>query len=414
MIRKALFKTACIVSWLLPLAGIAQQKITLQEAVQTALKNNPLIHANEYQVAYYKEAKKSATDIGKLNATWMHGQYNSLYQDNNVTLTQTIPFPTTLSNQVKLGKEQVIGAQTNLVVVQNEMAFEVKSAYYQLLYQQALKSLLLSQDSLLNDFSKASALRYKTGESNLLAKTTAETQWLEAQNLVMQNNADINISQTKLQTLLKSEAPVEASESLSKRIVPEEIDSASLQSNPQLKSLRQQVAISAQNRRVERSRILPDLSVGYFAQSLTGVQNINGQDQYFPHSKVFQGFDVGLAIPLWIRPHLARARAASFQEEAARKNAEYFKTTLSGNFAQALREVDKNIASITYYENSALKNADLILNQAGKAYKAGEIGYLEYLQALKNAIAIKTNYLSFLNQYNQSVIRLEFLLGKIN
>ena len=60
-----------------------------------------------------------------------------------------------------------------------------------------------------------------------------------------------------------------------------------------------------------------------------------------------------------------------------------------------------------------LKNAELILVQAGKAYRGGEIGYIEYLQSLKNAIAIKSNYLQSLNLYNQSVVKIEFLLGTI-
>jgi outer membrane protein TolC len=37
---------------------------------------------------------------------------------------------------------------------------------------------------------------------------------------------------------------------------------------------------------------------------------------------------------------------------------------------------------------------------------------LEYLQALKTALSIKNNYLQSLTQYNQSIIKLEFLLGK--
>ena len=120
------------------------QQFSLEQAVQTALKNNLGIKSAEQQIEYFKQVKKTGSDIGKLSAVWMHGQYNSLYKDNNLTLSQTIPFPTALSNQIQLGKEQVIGAQQNLMVQQNNLAFEVKSTYYQLLLQGALKKLLLS------------------------------------------------------------------------------------------------------------------------------------------------------------------------------------------------------------------------------------------------------------------------------
>jgi cobalt-zinc-cadmium resistance protein CzcA len=388
------------------------QKLTLEQAVQAALQNNLGIKSAESQIDYFKELKKTGTDIGKLSAVWTHGQFNSVYQDNNLTLQQTIPFPTTLSNQVKLGKEQVAGAQQNLVVQQNNLVYEVKSIYFQLLHQEAQKKLLASQDSLYTDFANASSLRFKTGESNLLEKTTAETQRLEIQNLQRQNLADIEISEARLKALLKSDSTVIAADELKKRVVPAEISAPQIQNNPSLKLMNQEVNTTQQFKRMEKSRIMPDLLVGGFVQSLTGVQNIDGQDVFYSRSKQFTGFQLGLSIPLWIKPNLARASAAAFQEESMRKKAQQYEVTLAGNFEQALRELDKNTATINYYETSALQNAELILSQSRKAFHAGEISYIEYLQSLKISIGIKSNYLQALNQYNQSIVTLEFLLGK--
>ncbi len=386
------------------------QRMTREQVIQATLQNNQSIKSAEYQVEYFKQLKRTGTDIGKLSAIWMHGQYNSIYQDNNLTLTQSLPFPTALGAQVKLGKEQVIGSEKNLLATQNNLVFEVKTAYEQLLYQEALKKLLATQDTIYADFAKASSLRYKTGESNLLEKTTAETQLLEVKNLARQNEADIQISQTRIQALVKSDQPIVAVDILQRQPAPEE--ATTFQQNPQLDFLKQQVVVSGQFKKVERNRVMPDIILGYFNQSLTGIQNINGQDQYFGRDKHFQGFQIGLGIPLWFTPHVARAKAASFQEEASRKNAEYFETTLKGAYEQALQEYDKDLASLNYYETSALQNADLILSQARKAYRGGEIGYIEYLQSLRSALTIKSNYLLSLNLYNQSINKLEFLLGK--
>jgi cobalt-zinc-cadmium resistance protein CzcA len=392
--------------------SFAQPSLSLEQAVQTALQNNPGIKSAEYQVEYFNELKKTSTDVGKLSAMWMHGQYNSIYQDNNVTISQTIPFPTTMSSQFQLGRAQVIGAQKNLQSARNDLVFEVKSVYYQLLYLESLKKLLLSQDSLYSDFANASSMRYSTGESNLLEKTTSETQWMEVKNLERQNGSDILIFQTRLQALLKSESRVVAAESLRKRELPQYLDTGLLAGNPHLNYLHQQVVISEQAKRVERNRILPDISVGYFVQSLTGLQNVNGQDIFFNRSKHFQGVELGLSIPLWIAPQLSKVNAAAIHEDVIRKNAEYYQVTLAGEYAQALQELAKNLSSLEYYESSALQNAALILSQARKAYKGGEINYLEYLQSLKNAIGIKSSYLQVLNQYNQSIVKIDFLFGR--
>src|SRR6267154_1400980 len=237
--------------WLSVSFGVSAQKLSLDQAVQTALKNNLGIKSAEYQIEYFKQLKKTGTEIGKLSAVWMHGQYNSIYQDNNLSLQQTIPFPSALANLVKLGKEQIAGAQQNLIVQQNNLAYEVKSTYLQLLYLEAQKKLLAAQDSLYSDFANAASLRYKTGETNLLEKTTSETQRLEIQNLQRQNLADIEISGARLKALLKSDAIVVAADTLKKRVIPSDLDSSMIQNNPSLKLLNQEVSISQQFKRVE-------------------------------------------------------------------------------------------------------------------------------------------------------------------
>ena len=52
--------------------------------------------------------------------------------------------------------------------------------------------------------------------------------------------------------------------------------------------------------------------------------------------------------------------------------------------------------------------------QSGKSYLAGNIDYVEYVLNLDKALSIKSNYLQTLNDYNQSIIAIDKLLGKLN
>ncbi len=383
------------------------QVLTRNQAVQTALQNNQLIKSAEYEVEYFKQMKKTGSDLGKFAATWMGGQYNSSEKDNNFNLSQSIPFPTAIAAHSKLKKEQLIGSQIKLSIAQNTLVYDVQVAYEQLLYQQAFYKLLQSQDSLYGNFARASSLRYKTGESNLLEKTTAETQLQDVKNQLRQTEADIIILQTKLKTLLKSEERFLPTDQLSKLNYTE----ATEIKNPELSYLNQQVVVNEQNKRVERSGLLPDITVGYFNQSLVGFQNTRGQEIYYDKKSRFQGFELGVSFPLWLGPQVGRLKAAGFQQEASRQHAEYFQTYLTGEIEQAKLEMARNESSLQYYESNALKNADLILTQASKAYRGGEIGYIEFLQSIKNAREIKAGYLLALNHYNLSVLRMDFLQG---
>lgn len=383
------------------------QEMSREEAVQTALKNNDRVKAAEFQTEQARQLKKTQADLGNFSATLMKGQYNTIQQDNNLTLTQSIPFPTTLASQVKLGREQVLGAERNQVVTQNNLVYEVKRTYELLLYHNSLQQLLLSQDSLFTDFVRAASARFKAGEGTLLEKVTAESQSLEIKNRLQQNEADSYILQTRLQVLVKSTDLVAATDDFVKLT----LSAGSVENNPTLLYEMQQTNISKQVMRVERNKFLPNLEVGYFNQTLIGFQNTTGTEDFYDKNKRFQGFLVGVSFPLWIAPQAARSKAAHYQVEAAQKNADYAKATLNQEFEQAQRELKKNAASLSFYETSALQNASLILSQASKAFRAGEIDYIEYLQSLRTAIEIKTNYLMALQQHNLSVIKIEFLTG---
>ncbi|HEX8059965.1 MAG TPA: efflux RND transporter permease subunit, partial [Cyclobacteriaceae bacterium] len=400
---------AVLALMVLSFAASAQTPITVEQAVANALEKNKGIQAASLDVDYYKSLKKTSTDVGKMTATLMKGQYNSYAGDNNITLTQSIPFPTVFGTQRTLGNALIEGGTLKKAATENELAFQVKQVGYHLMYLHEKEKLLVSEDSLFQQLVKATDLRYRTGESRLLEKTAAETQRDEVRNSIALTRSDISIYQQMLQTLTASEVPVTIATPLSKLNLNLSFDTTSLSRNPQLRYLQQQVAIAEDERKVTGAKVMPDIVVGYFNQTLVGTLNNAGEKATM--SNRFSGFMVGLAIPLWISPQVARVKAARVNEEKTQKIFEYSQSLIEGQWQRAVQEFIKNRNSVSYYETSALQNAELILRQSNTAFKGGEIGYTEYWLAVRNAIQIKDNYLSNLNNYNQSIVNLEFLAG---
>ena len=400
---------------LLPAWSNAQtsNSINLQQAIDGALKNNATIKAGNYEIDYSKALRKTSTDIGKTNVSLMLGQYNSIKSDNNISVSQSIPFPTLFGSQNQLNKANIKGSELKLQFTQNELINKVKSVYHYLEYLHAERNLLLGQDSIYSSFANASNSRFKAGENTLLEKTTAETQLMEIKNLLAQNQSNISIYQSQLAALMNSKVPVQIEQ---KQIVKLELslpsDSIAYSQNPYLLYLKQQIEISNKQKKVEAAKVLPEFTLGYFNQSLIGYQNINGTDQYFDASKRFTGFQVGVSIPLWIVPQTAKVKAAGINQKVMESNYEQYQTNVQNQYFQYLQEYLQDKNTLNYYEKNALPNAELIIKQADKGLRSGEIGYVEYLQSIRTALAIKSNHLSSLNQYNQSVIKLEFLLGK--
>lgn len=391
----------------------AQQVLTLQQAVDEALKNNLGIRSSALEVESQRQLKKTSFDLPKTNVSLMYGQYNSYAKkDNNITVTQTIPL-TIFGSKGSLNRALITSSELKKTATENELIFRVKETFYELSYQMAMRDFLHQQDSLYEGSLKAAALRYKTGETSLLEHTTAETQRNEVKNLLARNEADQLIIRSQLKTLLNSaDLPQIVHALVQEELSPDvSLDTASIQANPSMAYMRQQVEVAKSQKKVEAAGAAPDILLGFFSQTLIGVEDTEGSGAIATASDRFTGFQVGLAIPLWFVSHQGKVKAAEYNRQAAESNYQYHQQSLQGQYHQAYQNYLKNRKNLAYYKESAMPNAALILKQSQVAFKNGEIGYVEYLLGVQRAISIKEEYVLSLKEYNQSIIYLEFLSG---
>jgi len=145
---------------------------------------------------------------------------------------------------------------------------------------------------------------------------------------------------------------------------------------------------------------------------MKGEQEVNGVPRSFGPGDRFNGVQAGIAIPLWVAPFASKVKAAKLKEQVASTNAEYYTKSLQGNYQSLIDEFEKYRTSIDYYEKQAIPEANLIIDQSTRAYKAGALDYLDYVLSLGRALTIKQNYLDALNSCNQAIINIEFISGK--
>ncbi len=391
----------------------AQQPVTVEHAVEQAKANNKSIKAVELEKQYQSFIKSSAGYIGKTDFNVMLGQYNSYkWGDNNISVSQTIRNPKNFSAQRSLADELMKSADEKKNLTINEISYKVKQVYYQLHYLQAKEKLLQQQDSIYGQFLKAAALRLKTGETNLLEKTTAETQLNEVRNLDNQNKAEIQSNYYALQQLTGNNNIVITSiDSLEERLFTMLFDTSIVLKNPYLGYLQQQIEVTQKEKEVIAAQRLPDFTLGYFNQTLTGNPlDASGAKLAKPGDR-FMGFNAGIAISLFNKPFRSKIKAANISRQIAENQLAYNTDVLMSQWKQAVEEYRKNKSSVQYYQASALPNANLLLKQSRLGYQEGETGYAEYLLAIRSAIQIRENYLQSLNQLNHAIIHLEYLAG---
>lgn len=388
--------------------------ISLNQALQQAYQNNPLIQASSLNVGAQQALRGTANDIGKTDISTSLGQYNSPYFDQSITIGQRLPAPALIRSQRGLADARITGATAEGRITRQELARRTKAAYYDLLYLRTTRRELLRQDSLLLSVVRAADVRKRTGEGTLLEQTAADVESRQIQTTLVQNRADEQIRLRRLQTLLGSQTLPQITDSMltQRLLVLPPLDSAVLAQNPELALLRQQVTVAEREADVERARLKPDFAVSVTNQSLRGFfAQADGTERYYSAGNRFTFGQVGISIPIVAAPLKARVRAADLNRQRTETSLLARQQSLLGEYDELVQTYRKTIQTLTYYQNSALPQAALIRETANKAYRAGEIGYIELLQNLRTAITIQTGYLSALNDYNQTVINLDYILG---
>jgi len=390
------------------------KKMCLSECIDFAIANNEHIKTARYDIDYQKQFKKASTEIPKTAVVFTQGQFNSAYKyDNSFAISQQIPFPAVFGAHKALGRSYVKGSEYKLAATRADLIYQVNRTYYSLLYHYSIQHLLQKEDSIYESFAKAGQLKFEQGAGSLLEKTTSETKVLEIKNLLLENEADINADKIQLQTLLNSEKQAD--------IMPEELtakplsisaDSANLSLHPHLLYLEQQIIAGRKNKLLELYKIFPDLQFGYFNLSIFGPADF-GEGPYVLTTKDrMQGFTMGLNIPLWFYPQSTKIKAAELKTRVAESDYNYNKDLLEGQFEESYTLYLKYQSSISFYKKSALINSKAIITEALKAYESKEIGYVDYLTVVSNALVIESNYLNVIHQNNMAVLKLQYLLSK--
>ncbi len=383
-----------VLSLVLTLSLTSQAQLTLTQAIERATQQNLTLKTTQFNVQSQQALVKSAWSLPKLSADLLAGQIQNRPFDYTLSAVQSFePFG------VYRSREKVLMQQVNLTqkqqdVQRNDLVFNVKQQYYQLVYLYRLQQLLRAQDTLYQKAVEAATVRYKTGESTQLELVASETNRRETQNRQAVLLREIQTSYMGLQALLYSNEPLQ-------------IDTlVSLQRSSALQEgTNRYVALAEEENRLsrtftdlERAQLKPHWRVGVANQSIEkrlGFTYVSG----------------GLGIPLNTKPQKARIEAARISEQATENQLKAVQFQTEANVKILGETLTKIQNTLLYYEQSALPQADLLLKTTYKQFRLGDIEYVEFFQNTRQAWQIREGYLNQQLQFSQTVIELEKWLG---
>ena len=404
-----LLMMACIAASAQP----AAVRLSLEACLDVALTHNLACQSAEASVNQSRLMEGTTFDMPQTMVSLVQTATDGGGPDNGLKFSQEFDFPTVYAARHKYLKSETELERRKADMTRNDIAQEVCSLYYALLYTREVCAIVAAQDTLYERFCRVAQARYDAGE-------TSRMEWLNARRLRSENKLALEQAQTehvalarRFQTTLNVDYAVEPAEDCLTPIegyVPE--DTVNFSATPEGMVADGRLKVAQRHQSLARQGFIPTLSVGATTQLLIkGFNPYNIERQRFEKGN-FVGFEVGVGVPLFFGSQRAKTRAASQAVKAEelrmandRNRQASELQTLNDDYAAARRAVD-------YYQSTGLPEAEEMMRLSLVSYELGEIGYEEHARHLEATLAVKRTYAEALDKYNQTIVKLKHIKGE--
>ena len=148
---------------------------------------------------------------------------------------------------------------------------------------------------------------------------------------------------------------------------------------------------------IEKRSLLPDFSANYFLGT-----------NWYSNASYYQGFEVGLAVPILFGSQKAKINAAKIGHNSQLLLSENERNALNNRLNELIKDRLKYKQLIDYYNESAKPLSDEILRTSVKSYEKGEIGFFQFINSYETAINIQIGFIENIFQYNSKNLELQY------
>ena len=379
------------------MASVSAQ--SLDDYIQTALKNNPSIKASREVV---KVAKEKINEVKSWSDTGFSvGVYPSTpetrtgSQPVKIGLSQSFPWFGTYAQAAKAQKERVGVDKYNVRLTEKELRYRIAELYYKIYQLQSDVEMLKENKSILEVYEKMAlgALENNKARMSDILRIRAEKNALYAR--INQHIQDLQSARHAFNRLLNRN--IEASVNIPSQLNVTDIlpSNTNVENHPSVAKIKQLQRVYLQQEKWIKKQSLPKFRLG------TDYMPVQPRTDAFPvdNGKDVWMISVGLQIPLFNKSYRSRLK----QTELKRKQAEYQQENqlliLQSAFEQAQADYDNALVNIV----TANKNAADVQTAIDADLKAYETGLLDYdrilrlqLQKIKFQLqAIENTYKAF-------------------
>lgn len=385
--------------------------LTIQQAVESAYNRNAELQQLWAQLKQKQDVWRTETGISAPEISYFKEGIGSgpgdVFDEKRFTISQEIDFPLTTSYRLKGLKEEVKALEYRILSREKEIKAEVKSQYVEVMYALFLQKSRQHQLKLAQDLYNAVYTRFETGEGNGIDLVNAELKLDEAKNDLDQSEWVLHKARYGL--FFAMGLPVEDqnySIQFSDTLAAENIEISQIfalavqEQQPDYVASEHEFTASEYFLKEAKSNILPDIRFNYYKQNFG-----TGYD--------FNGFEVGLKIPIWYPfEQKGKINMAREKQQEIQWKQEEIKLKMKRQIEYAWHNYSVSRSIINRYNLNMKDKASKLQELSLRAYQLGELDLLKLLNAQQTYLSSEERYLTALRDYYLQLVALEVFLEK--
>lgn len=316
-----------------------------------------------------------------------------------ITLSQPLDFPSTRSARREFAEQEFNYAERGIQTTRFELRNQIKYGYLNVLLRQEVVKLLQANLDLLKQIQAKVKRKVEVGEAPRYELIKADTELLAAERDLASAETRIDEAKAMLRGMVGNlPDPFDVEKQLPQLLPLPDVMTLrkEAENNPYLQQLMIAKQSAEAKLNLEQSLRFPGVTL---KSDFTQDPDLNT-------------FRVGmvLPLPLWNKREGQIAQAAAGVQEAT-ANIQLQQQALRKEIESAYQRSVIASNQVRVFETSLLQQSEATLSRAEAAYKFGERGILEYLDAQRVNRDVKRDYLIAKFDYFFSVLQIERFIG---
>jgi outer membrane protein TolC len=407
---------ACVAVPTFSQEGDFPKQAILDEMIQEAWENNPAAQAAEMR---WKAALEKIPQVKALpDPVLSYGHFFKSIetrlgpQRNKLSLSQRFPFFGKLSLKEQIALEQAAVLEEQILQIRQDISLKVKEAYHSLSWFDEAVQIGLTEKEVLQRLADVARRKYEVGSASQQDYLKAQLEITRVTDKLLSLKQGRHAAVAQLNALLSRPADsmietVEKPVFIPLQVIPEVLTEWAAAERPELRATQQLIKKNGLDLDLAKKNYWPDFNVMVDYFDIGGGTTTHPQD-----GRNAWMASIGINIPLWRGKLKAAETEAAIQLKANQNVLKSLQNDTAAKIRELYHEIKMYDEQISLYRHSLVPQAEQSLKASEIGYVAGTVDFLNFLDAERMLLQLKTGYAKLLADRGKSLARLERVVGR--